>query len=234
MERLRASLLFGRLTLRVDWLARRTMADFVYTTVPGKIKTLLAKIRQVGVPPKATVQWLKTLGFSSSNDSTLLGVLKFVGLIDSNSVPTPAWASYRGSNYKSVLGDAIRRGYAELFSVYPDADRRSQTELDHVFSTNSTGGKQVVAKTIGTFKALADEAEFSALGEVTDHPTPISSVALPVSAPQSPICQSGLGVLPGLHIDVQVHISPEASPDQIDQIFASMAKHLYGAKKSEG
>jgi glycine cleavage system regulatory protein len=33
---------------------------------------------------------------------------------------------------------------------------------------------------------------------------------------------------PALHIDIQIHISPEASADQIDQIFASMAKHLYG------
>jgi hypothetical protein len=31
---------------------------------------------------------------------------------------------------------------------------------------------------------------------------------------------------PSLHIDIQIHISPEASTDQIEQIFASMAKHL--------
>lgn len=30
-----------------------------------------------------------------------------------------------------------------------------------------------------------------------------------------------------LHIDIQIHIDPDASPDQIEQIFASMAKHLY-------
>ena len=33
---------------------------------------------------------------------------------------------------------------------------------------------------------------------------------------------------PSLHIDVQVHIDATASAEQIDQIFASMAKHLYG------
>ena len=33
---------------------------------------------------------------------------------------------------------------------------------------------------------------------------------------------------PSLHIDVQIHIDSTASSDQIDQIFASMAKHLYG------
>jgi hypothetical protein len=35
---------------------------------------------------------------------------------------------------------------------------------------------------------------------------------------------------PSVHIDVQIHISPEANADQIEQIFKSMAKHLYGAK----
>ncbi|MCX6345268.1 MAG: hypothetical protein NT018_09385 [Armatimonadetes bacterium] len=33
---------------------------------------------------------------------------------------------------------------------------------------------------------------------------------------------------PSLHIDVQIHIDANATPEQIDQIFASMAKHLYG------
>ena len=33
---------------------------------------------------------------------------------------------------------------------------------------------------------------------------------------------------PELHIDIQIHISPDADASQIDQIFASMAKHLYG------
>ena len=33
---------------------------------------------------------------------------------------------------------------------------------------------------------------------------------------------------PGLHINIQVHIDPTSNAEQIDQIFASMAKHLYG------
>ena len=33
---------------------------------------------------------------------------------------------------------------------------------------------------------------------------------------------------PALHIDIQVHIDPTSSADQIDEIFASMARHLYG------
>ena len=32
-----------------------------------------------------------------------------------------------------------------------------------------------------------------------------------------------------LHIDLQIHISPDSTAEQIETIFASMAKHLYGA-----
>src|ERR1700690_1142743 len=137
------------------------MADFTYTTVPGKIKSLLDKIRQVGVPTKTSVQWLKTIGFTSSNDTSLLGILKAIALIDPTGVPTPAWSQFRGAHHRKVLGDAIRTGYAELFAVYPDAWQRSNTELEHVFSTSSSAGKQVIAKTVATFKALCESAEFS-------------------------------------------------------------------------
>jgi hypothetical protein len=208
------------------------MGDFTYTTVPGKIKPLFDKLRQVGTPQKATVQWLKTVGFTSSNDSTLLGVLKTVGLVDSSGVPTSIWSSYRGSHHKKVLGDAIRTGYAELFAVYPDAWQTANGDLEHVFSTSSSAGKQVIQKTVGTFKALCECAEF---GSVEQQPSPVvhtgpmhAAVAHQAPAPQNP----GLGtvITPSVHIDIQIHISPEASTDQIDQIFKSMAKHLYGAK----
>ncbi len=207
------------------------MADFIYTTVPGKIKQLLQKIREVGVPQKVTVQWLKTVGFKSSNDASLLGVLKFIGLIDSSGVPSSKWTQYRGTNHKVVLGEAIRVGYADLFAVYPDADQRSQSEIEHVFSTSSSGGKQVINKTVGTFKALAEQAEFSPVNEQTDLRMPSGPLHTPAVQPPAGAGRSSFG--PALHIDVQIHISPEASADQIDQIFASMSKHLYGSKKPE-
>lgn len=36
---------------------------------------------------------------------------------------------------------------------------------------------------------------------------------------------------PSLHIDIQIHIDSAATSEQIDQIFASMARHLYGRKE---
>jgi hypothetical protein len=205
------------------------MGDFAYTVVPGKLRMLLSKIRTVGVPPKVTIQWLKTIGFSSSDDKSLIGVLKFINFIDASGVPTQRWVEYRGSKYKNVLGDAVRQGYSDLFAVYPDANQRTQSELDHVFSTSSSGGKQVITKTIQTFKALVEDAEFSAESETNLH-----MAAGPLHTPPARRQETGgkqedpTG--PALHIDIQIHISPEASPEQIDQVFASMAKHVYGPR----
>lgn len=214
------------------------MADFSYTTVPGKLGTLLDKVRGVGIPPKATVQWLKQVGFTSSNDSSLLTVLKQVGLIDGSGVPTEQWKSYRGAHHKRVLGEAIRSGYKELFAVYPDAWKRTQQELEHVFSTSSSAGKQVIAKTVTTFKNLCLLAEFQEAnvdGDQELHTTgplhkPVVTGVTPDIGAQKDGERSGSKTAPSVHIDIQVHISPESTPEQIDQIFKSMAKHLYGAK----
>ena len=59
--------------------------------------------------------------------------------------------------------------------------------------------------------------------EPTDHKAEREAVPHPV--------KNGNGMptnRPALHIDIQVHIDPTSSAEQIDQIFASMAKHLYG------
>lgn len=212
------------------------MAEFAYTTVPGKIKPLLEKLRGIGIPPKATVQWLKTIGFTSSNDAGLLGMLRAAGLVDGTNVPTSVWSSYRGANHRAVLGESLRVGYAELFAVYPDAWQRSSTELEHVFATSTSAGKQVISKTVASFKALCECADFGAAGQQPDQAMHTTAplhvpVAVQTSAPRA---QPNVGAAgPSLHIDLQIHVSPEASAEQIDQIFKSMAKHLYGARSSE-
>lgn len=203
------------------------MAEFAYTTVAGKIGTLLEKIRTVGVPPRATTQWLKSIGFTSSNDATLIGVLKQVGLADSSGVPSSRWSQFRGRDHKTVLASAIREGYAELFAVYPDAWQRSITDLEHVFSTSSTGGKQVISKTVATFKNLCASAEFSDLPEEADLVVGDAPLHTPISS-RTASAASAKNLNPSVHIDIQVHISADASSDQIDQIFKSMGKHLYG------
>lgn len=60
--------------------------------------------------------------------------------------------------------------------------------------------------------------------ESTQHPAEDPLINHAPEMPQGMRSQSS----PSLHIDVQIHIDSSASSEQIEQIFASMAKHLYG------
>jgi hypothetical protein len=203
------------------------VTDFPYTTVPGKLSKLLSKIREVGVPTKATSQWLKSVGFTSSNDPSLLTVLRYVGLLDDTGAPTDKWRNYRGAQHGQVLANAIRQSYAKLFSVYPDAHSRSSSDVENVVSTVSNAGKQVVTKTVRTFQVLCSAADFSATGQIDQLHQDLANHDTGTTQPPKGNLSGGDGVTPSLHINIQVHISPDATVEQIDQIFKSMAKHLY-------
>jgi hypothetical protein len=60
-------------------------------------------------------------------------------------------------------------------------------------------------------------------------PTPVESVKselAPSISMISPALQTS-PVQPSVHIDIQIHISADAKPEQIEKIFESMAKYLY-------
>lgn len=84
-----------------------------------------------------------------------------------------------------------------------------------------------------TLKALVEEAEFPANAAPTETTMQTGPLHTPAAtkAPQTPHVPTAGG--PEVHIDIQIHISPESTAQQIDKIFESMAKHLYGRKGDE-
>jgi hypothetical protein len=200
-----------------------------YTTVPGKISVVLAKIRETGVPPKVTNAWLEALGLKSTNDRTLLPVLKQIGLIDASSVPTPAWRQYRGADHMAVLGRAIQLGYADLYQTYPNAHDRTNADVGNVFTTLSNAGKQSIDKMVSTFKNLAALAEFSdgAAMDATAPPGEVSALAIAgATAPSVVTMQSA--TQNGLSVNINIALTlPETSDEKVfAAFFKAMRVHL--------
>jgi hypothetical protein len=114
---------------------------------------------------------------------------------------------------------------------------------------NHTGGGEGIVKKLVTFYLLLSEADAAKGAEVTTksketvrQPRAASaSRRKTVSSPAPSTPQVTLPALethrekphretsdgPSVHINLQVHISSDASTDQIEQVFASMAKHIY-------
>ena len=145
---------------------------------PNKLTELLGKMhnKTIGIPTKATYSWLESLGYKSTNDRSLIRVLKSIGFLDDSGTPTDRWSRYRGSDHRRVLGEAIRSSYEELFSVYPNAHELDNTTLENFFGTKTTAGRQVITRQVSTFQALCERATFS--GKAQQTPDAASTNAL--------------------------------------------------------
>ena len=142
------------------------MVDYAYTVVTGKIKDLLAKVRTTGRPAKFTQAHLKTLGFTSSNDTSLIGVLKFIGFIDSNDRRRFGTSTGARSTSRSW---PVRSGRDMLISSRCIRTPMLEATLSLLTCLVRVHlRRQVIAKTVATFKALVEEADFSAGSEPTE------------------------------------------------------------------
>ncbi|MGE0464809.1 MAG: DUF5343 domain-containing protein [Vicinamibacterales bacterium] len=202
------------------------MADYPYVVAPNKIRALVDAIQDRGVPPKVTTIWLEAAGFTSKNDRRFIPLLKFLNVLDSNGAPLEGYHAIR-SGSRSALGGLIQHAYADLYEALPNAHARSREQLGaQMKAAVPQVNADTVARMVGTFQALAELADFDGAALPAATPAPANttpqlghhSTAGGAVEVQPPIAQ----------IAIQIQIDPSMSAEQIDQVFASMAKHIYG------
>ena len=110
------------------------------------------------------------------------------------------------------VGESAARLYTDTYMLLTEADAGKLAEKA------SNGGQSKAPAT----KAPQKQRSTQKVEKSVQPPAPPAPSPAPVDPPQG----HGSRRLPAIHIDVQVHISPETSPEQIDRIFESMAKHL--------
>ena len=200
------------------------MADLIYATNPSSIVRFLQHIPTAGRPDKVTVRYLESVGFKSKADRYIITILRTLGFIDASQVPTARWMAYRDrSKSKEVLGEAMQSAYADLFKTFPDAYRREPDTIRNFFSSKSSLKDSTIRLAVLTFRSLAAEATFNGVAapkEREDDEFERDSGGDGDSRPKTK--------MPSLSVAVQVYIDKEMTAEQVDHVFASMAKHLYG------
>ncbi len=145
------------------------MAKYPYTLKTGNLKKFFQGIPSVGKPEKVTLQYLASLNFKSSNDRSLVPILKFLKFIDDAGTPTERYLQYRDrSKSKKVLGAAIQEAYSLLFRQYPDADQKDNSTLQNFFSTHTGLGEKAVKSIVETFKTLCSIADIQGGQEIAE------------------------------------------------------------------
>ena len=212
------------------------MAKYSYSTVPSKLTELLQKIQEVGIPHSANLDWLKSIGFTGSNDRTLLTVLKFVGFADSSGRPTEEWTRYRSKgDGGKVLAQMLLDSYSPLFQLYGDAYSRSEEELVDYFTAETSSGAQTVNKTVATFKTLCALADFSdSIAKVDSQEDSPPSGPVQRAAPDSSsvpnkgstIVAPEIGGGVTINLNIQLTLPAEMDREGYGEFFAALRKHL--------
>ncbi len=145
------------------------MGKYPYIMNTGSLKDFIAKIPKMGVPQKINTNTLPSLGFKSSNDRPIVGILQFIGFIDASGAPNQEYKDFRDSKKAGpIMASALKKAYSELFELYPDACDKDDQSLKDFFGPTTEGGEQVVTATANTLKILCGFADFKASAVQTE------------------------------------------------------------------
>nr|WP_325301431.1 DUF5343 domain-containing protein [uncultured Oscillibacter sp.] len=196
---------------------------------------------KASLPAAATPNYIKTLltlSSDSSANSNVITPMKRLGLLDDDNKPTPLANDWRLDNkYKEACNIMVEQVYPqELLDLFPDS------EVDRATARNWFMGKGVgqgaADKMVALFILLKSGSikEKKTATPVRENKKPTKPKTkedqeAPVEIKVNSSQEGKSSIRPNLHIDLQIHISPDSTPEQIDAIFASMAKHLYGTDK---
>ena len=206
-----------------------------YTTVPKNLEKLLDKIPTLGRPEKVNPSWLASIGFGGGNNQSLVRVLKGLGAVGSDGVPTDLWTAIRAKD-KSKLGAAIRTMYSDLFSIYPDAEKKDAEALTAFFRANTDLGEKAQRLSVQTFQALCKFGDFSAEAAADALANQSKANESPgdsgkrqkdkkdEGSPAAPPAQPAVT----LTVNLQLQLPASADGDVYEKLFAAMAKHLKG------
>lgn len=216
-----------------------------YTQKPGSIAAYFDAILDAQPPERFSIKFLENLGFTSTNDRLFVSILKELGFLNSDGVPEQRYFEFLDrSRAKSVLADAIKEAYSDLFAVYTKANELTPEDVKNKLRTLYAGKKtdQVIDRISRTFAALCEYADFSkASTKPLPQETKAQSEKKSVESPSKEASQikresvSSERDLPpaggSVRLDaLQYHINivlPE-SPSQAvyDAIFKSLRDHL--------
>lgn len=226
------------------------MASYPYISGQGALIQAFAQLRKA-VPSKIDAGYLNRFNIAPANESYVISILRFLGVIDEDGNRVGDKSDYLYGNedaFRSGLEGALRTAYSQLFDEMSDAMEANRDDLSHWFRTadkTSALVGQRQASTFLTIAALAGHGELpvargnTAKKAVTGSGSTTKKAAMNTPRSKQKVTGSvrngGDGGNPGgvqnaqdvgLTVRIEVNLPPAGDPDTYDAIFASIKKHL--------
>ena len=98
-----------------------------YLTSVKNFDGIMNSILGARAPERFTNKFLEDLGYKSSNDRLITGVLKALGLLGETGEPTQRYYDFLDQTQsKKILAVGIQEAYEDLFNLNKDAQNLSQ------------------------------------------------------------------------------------------------------------
>ncbi|MDN3547453.1 DUF5343 domain-containing protein [Mucilaginibacter aquaedulcis] len=207
-----------------------------YLNSVKNLPAIMKKIIEGTAPDKFTTEHLKKIGFASSTDRAVLGLLKDLGFISDSGSPTQRYHDYRNtSKSNKILGEALKDAYTEIFHINEKPSQSDRPAITGLFKSTHNVSDQVagfMANTFLTLLSLADITGTSKLSPKKDNDktktednhshTGIETL--------SPMNNNGLNVIssivPNLRYNIEIHLPSTKDIEVYNAIFKSLREHL--------
>lgn len=207
------------------WMRMALTSAYLVST--KNFEGIMNSILNAKAPERFTNKFLEDLGYKSSNDRLIVGVLKALGLLGETGEPTQRYYDFLDQTQsKKIVALGIQEAYEDLFNLNRDAQKMSQEEVKNKLKTLTQGQKSdsVIDSMARTFRTLCDYADwavsFSTKIEFTDETVKKDEVEV-----QTPIRDKREAEI-GLHYNIQIHLPETTNMAVYDAIFQSLKKHL--------
>jgi len=198
------------------------MADtYPYMLSNNKIPEILDKITSAAKPEKFTHEFLKKLGFSSSNDRAVIPLFKRLGFLSDEGTPTEYYDRLKDSTDQAfVLGERIKDLYADVYSINTTLHKASDEEIKGAFARVTGKDTSTVTRYLATFKALVSLAKFGQSPSIQEEPEQKDIFEEPRNIPEPK------GVAADFHYNIQIHLPATTDVSVYNAIFKSIKENL--------
>ena len=210
---------------------------------PGGTGGIAAAITQLrkSFPKTVDADTLKRLSIAPKNESYIINVLRFVGVLDAAGTKTPEGAavfSKPDEEFKHGFEKMVKKAYSGLFELHQGAAwTLSQEKLMSYFRSTDQTSEIVGRHQASAFRCLAS---FAGYGEPQSPSAPKNSTKPKVSKAAKPkvaLESSGQtsngseGPKPprdfGLTVRIEVNLPPQGDQETYDKIFRSIRENLF-------
>lgn len=200
---------------------------------PAQLSKFFDAIRQGTAPQKFNRQFLKDIGFTSSNHLGFIPLLKGLGFLSSDGTPTERYRSYLDpTKSKIVLAEAVREAYSDIFVIKARPTSSDKDAISGKFKSTYNLSDLVAERSARTFLALTELCDQNTLFSTSKNPSKTVTEAVPTDALMgfTPLAPAGSNSAPksqiGLHYNIEIHLPATKDVEVYNAIFKALRSHV--------